>query len=225
MDFSTKKIILGKLEGFLTENKQELFERVLAKRTKHITIAIEDVYHQHNAGALVRTADCFGIQDVHVMENSYNNRVTNSISRGADKWVDMHVYTREENNTLNCINEIKKQGYQIVATSPHADDFDLADFDITKKSALFFGAEKVGISDIVRENADTFVKIPIVGFTESFNVSVAAAIMLYDITNRMYNSNISWQLTEEEKVDIKLQWTLQTIPRGQEVMDNFLAQL
>jgi len=167
------------LEQFLTENRKNLFRKVLNERTRHFTVALEDIFQPHNSSAVVRSCDIFGIQELHVIESNYQFYASNHVAKGAQKWLDFTLYNqRHTNNTLDCIRDLKSNGYKIIATTPHNDSCLLEDFDITQKSAFFFGVEGAGLSNDVLDNADGFLKIPMVGFTESLNISVAAAIVL-----------------------------------------------
>lgn len=200
------KAFLEHLKEFVSEHKKELFEQVLENRTKHITIALEDVYQSQNASAVVRSCDGFGIQDVHVIENKNSYKVNKDIARGSAQWLTLKKYNSEENNTKACIDDLRSRGYKIVATSPHADDVNLEDLPVDQPIALFFGTEKEGISPIVQEHADVFMKIPMHGFTESFNISVSAALCLHSLSNKIRRSDVDWHLTEEEKEEIRLAW-------------------
>lgn len=199
--------LLTYLEGFLTENRKEGFLRVLKNRTKHFTIAMEDVYQLHNTSAVMRSCEVFGVQELNVIEQKFGKRIDSEIAMGAQKWVDVNRF----NNVQSCIDVKRAQGYQIIATTPHNDSCMLHEFDISKPSAIFFGTEKNGLSEEVIEQADGFIKIPMVGYTESLNISVSAAIIIQDITTRLRQSNINWQLTEEEVLEKRLDWTRKSI--------------
>ncbi|MEY2739809.1 MAG: hypothetical protein RL259_1718 [Bacteroidota bacterium] len=199
--------LLNYLEGFLTENRKEGFLRVLQNRTKHFTIAMEDVYQLHNTSAVMRSCEVFGIQELNVIEQKFGKRIDTEIAMGAQKWVDVFRY----NSVQNCMDAMRANGYQIIATTPHDDSCVLHEFDITKPSALFFGTERDGLSKEVLEQADGFLKIPMVGYTESLNISVSAAIIIQDITNRLRQSNIDWQLTDEEVFEKRLDWARKSI--------------
>ena len=199
--------LLTYLEGFLTENRKEGFLRVLKNRTKHFTIAMEDVYQLHNTSAVMRSYEVFGVQELNVIEQKFGKRIDSEIAMGAQKWVDVNRF----NNVQSCIDAKRAQGYQIIATTPHNDSCMLHEFDISKPSALFFGTERNGLSEEVIQQADGFLKIPMVGYTESLNISVSAAIIIQDITNRLRQSNIDWQLSEEEVLEKRLDWTRKSI--------------
>jgi len=198
---------LSYLEGFLTENRIEKFLKILGQRTNHFTIALEDIYQLHNTSAVMRSCEVFGIQNLHVVEEKYGKTINKEIAMGAQKWVDVTRY----NSNADCVKTLKEQGYQIIATTPHNDSCLLHEFDITKRSALFFGTERKGLSDEVLDEADGFLKIPMVGFTESLNISVSAAIVIQDITSRLRQSDIDWKLTEDEIFSRRLAWAKNSI--------------
>jgi len=199
--------LLTHLESYLTERRKALFKEVLSNRTRHFTVVTEDVYQLHNTSAVMRTCDIFGIQDLHVVEEIEGKRIDKEIAMGAQKWVDLHRY----NHIDACISKLKTKGYRIIATTPHKDSQFLDDFDVTQKAAFFFGKESTGLSDKVFQKADGFLKIPMVGFTESLNISVSAAIILQDVTSKLKKTEINWQLSQEEQVEKRLDWAMKTI--------------
>lgn len=215
------KSLLEYLESYVTENRKNLFQKVLNERTRHFTSVLEDIYQPHNSSAVMRSCDIFGIQDVHVIENKYSSKVSRHVAKGSQKWLTFHRYNQKENNTLDCIQYLKSTGYQIIATTPHADSSLLPDFDFTKKSAFVFGKEKEGVSELVKEQADGFLKIPMVGFTESLNISVAAAIVLNDVTTRVKKSEIQWQLSDLEKSNLYQEWIEKSIKNVEKIKEYF----
>ena len=202
-----KQELLHYLEGFITENRKEGFLRVLQNRTKHFTIAMEDIFQLHNTSAVMRSCEVFGIQELNVIEQKFGKRIDTEIAMGAQKWVDVFRF----NSVQSCMDEMRSKGYQIIATTPHDESCLLHEFDITKPAALFFGTERDGLSQEVLDQADGFLKIPMVGYTESLNISVSAAIIIQDITTRLRQSAINWHLTEDEILEKRLDWTRKTI--------------
>lgn len=213
--------LLEYLESIITINRKATFKKVLSKRTRHFTVVLEDIYQKHNTSAVVRSCDIFGIQDIHIIENKYNSYVSNQVAKGAQKWIDFHEYNSDTYNTQNCIDNLRNNNYQIIATTPHNESCLLSDFDISKKSAFVFGVEKDGVSHHIMQEADGFLKIPMVGFTESLNVSVASAIILNELTIRLRASNINWQLSEEEKIEKRLDWCKKTIRNIDKIIERF----
>jgi len=212
--------LLDYLEGFISPDRKERFLQILEKRTKYLTVAIEDVFQFHNTSAVIRSCEVFGIQEVHVVENRFGKRLDKNIAMGAQQWVDVHRY----NHLGDCLAKLKQEGYQIIATTPHMDSCSLEDYTINAKTALFFGTEKEGLSDEVMQAADGFLSIPMVGFTESLNVSVSAAIVLQELTRQLRNSEIAWQLTEMEKLEKRLDWTQKSIKSVQEIVKRYHNQ-
>ena len=209
--------LLEHLLSFLTERRKNLFEEVISKRTRHFTIATEDVYQLHNTSAVMRSCDVFGIQDLHVIEEKVSKKIDREIAMGAQKWVNIYRH----NSTKECINNLKENGYQMIATTPHNNSAELKDFDISKKSAFFFGKEKEGLSDIVLDAADGYLKIPMYGFTESLNISVAAAIILQTLVSKLKDSDIDWELSEQEKNQIRLHWAKMSIKSSTKIIERF----
>ena len=212
--------LLTYLEGYLTEGRKQRFLEVLQKRTKHITVAVEDVYQLHNTSAIIRSCDVFGIHDLHVIEDRFGKRLDKNIAMGAEQWVDVHRYQ----TTTDCISKLKDDGYQIIATTPHNDSNLLHDFFPAEKSAIFFGTEKEGLSEEVMQQADGFLKIPMVGFSESLNVSVSAAIIIQQLAQKVRSSRLNWQLTDLEVLEKRLDWTKKSIKDVQGIIHRYLAE-
>jgi len=211
---------LNYLEGFLTDNRKERFQSVLANRTNHFTIAVEDIFQFHNTSAVMRSCEVFGIQELNIVEQRFGKNIDKEIAMGAQKWVDINKFE----TITNCIENLKEKDYQIIATTPHNDSCLLHEFDVTKKSAFFFGTEREGLSDDVMQRANGFLKIPMVGFTESLNISVSAAIIIQDLTNRLRQSNVNWQLSENEILEKRLFWAKNTIKDIKRIEARYYAE-
>ena len=205
--------ILAEFYDIISDNKKEMFDRIASERTKHITVAIENVYQEHNASAVLRSCDCFGLQEMHVIEKDNQYKVQRDIALGAGRWVDMYNYNQGNQVTKDCIDRLKSTGYTIVATTPHTENT-IYDLDLSKPIALVFGTERRGISEEVEKMADTFVKIPMYGFTESFNISVSVAIILNTLRQRLEQSSFDWKLTQEEQTALKIKWCRKILNSG-----------
>lgn len=212
--------LLTYLESYLTPRRIALFDKVLAERTNHFTVATEDVYQLHNTSAVIRSCDVFGVQNVHITEERNVRKIDREIAMGAQKWVNVNRYHTVEDS----VNTLKDKGYQIIATTPHNDACMLDEFDISKPSAIFFGTEKQGLSEELMQKADGFLKIPMVGFTESLNISVSAAIILQNLTSRLKRSEIDWQLTDEEKFDIRMNWATSCIKSSDRIIERYFKE-
>lgn len=225
MSTLNKKELLDYLYGFMSENKKELFAKIIPERTKHVTVALEDIFQPQNASAVLRTCDVFGIQDVHIIENENEYNVNPRVVHGASKWIDLHKYNEKDNNTLDCINKLRSEGYKVYGTTPHTDDCLIQDIPLEGKVALMFGTEMTGLSDTAMKNVDGFVKIPMYGFTESLNISVSASICLYELKKRLKASDINWQLSEEDQIEQLILWSKKVIKDGTLIEKQYLEKL
>ncbi len=219
----TKELVTY-LSAFISDSRRAKFDEVLNYRTRHITIVLEDLYQPHNASAVLRSCDIFGIQDIHIIENKNAYTVNKDIALGSPKWLTIYKYKNESNNTLACIKQLKTNGYRIIATSPHQNNRTIDTLPIDQPLALFFGTELTGISETVREQADEFVKIPMYGFTESFNISVSAALCLHTLTAKLHKANVSWQLKDTEKDELLLTWLRNTIRKVELIEKDFFEK-
>ncbi len=223
---SKKYRLLEYLLTYITPRRKARFNAVLKYRTRHITVVAEDTFREHNASALIRTCDCFGLQNMHVIEEYHTFRIARGMAKGAQKWVDVHFYNEDEDNVQTCINNLRREHYRIIATSPHEKGKSPEEFDISNPAAIFFGREKEGLSKTVLDQADDFITIPMVGFTESFNISVSAAIILHTLTHRLHRrKDIKWQLRDTEIREIQLDWCIKTIQNGPQIAMDFIKAL
>lgn len=206
--------MLAFLTQFVTEERRQRFEEVLEYRTRHLTVVLEDIFQPHNASAVLRTCDLRGVQDIHIVENRNHYAVNPEVVMGSTKWISLFHYNETDFNTPVVFERLRGEGYKIVATCPHRDDFTPDTLPLDEPVALVFGTEKEGLSDYAVENADMHVRIPMYGFTESYNISVSAALLLYSLTERLHAStDIDWHLTEEERNAIRLLWTRRSLSR------------
>lgn len=219
---STEKEQLEYLRNFVTDEKNALFDRLIRERTDYVTLVLEDLYQSHNQSAVMRTADCMGIQHVHIIENRNVYDTSSTVSQGAREWLTLHRYREQANNTPAAIRQLREEGYRIIATTPHTDDVLIDDLDIEKgKMAFFFGTELTGLSPLVLEEADEFVKVPMYGFTESLNVSVCAALLMYNVMQRLRNSGVDWRLSEQQRIHIALEWYKHTVKASGEILERW----
>jgi len=216
--------LIEHLSQFITDRRVRLFDTLLDQRTRYITLVLEDIYQAHNASAVLRSCECFGIQDVHIIENRNQYRISPDVALGANKWLNLCRYNQLAENTLPAIESLKSKGYRIVATTPHKNDCSLNDFNLHQgKVALLFGSELKGLSPLAMSVADEFVKIPMMGFTESLNISVTAALFIHHLTGRLRkDTSINWALTPEEKQEIKLVWLKNSIKKSALIEKAFL---
>lgn len=221
---STIDSTLTYFQSFLTDHKRDLFDQVLAERTRHLTVVLEDLFHPHNASAVLRNCDGFGIQDIHIIEKNHRFTRSRDIDRGAHKWLNLYRYNHAENSASKCFSQLKTQNYQVVALSPSHKAIDLDKLDLNKKTALVFGAEKHGLTSYTQTHADAIAKIPMRGFTESFNVSVSVAVALHHLTQKLRRSKIPWAIDADQGKAIKMLWTLRSIRSPRTLLREYLKK-
>ena len=214
------------LEQFITGSRKEIINKVLEQRTRYITVVLEDIFQSQNASAVLRTCDCFGIQDVHIIENQNKYVINPDVALGSNKWLNIIKHSKGENNTKKAIDAIKSKGYRIVATIPDEESALLDDFSLESgKVALLFGTELTGLSDEIIQLSDEYLSIPMFGFTRSFNISVSAAIILHHLVSKLKRSDIDWGLSEEEKKDVKIKWLKESIRKSDILENTFMCGL
>ena len=217
--------VYSELIQLVSEHKRELFDEIATQRTDYINVVIENLYKEHNASAVLRTCDCYGIKKLHVIENENQYKVNRDIALGAGKWVDVETHALGKPPALECIKTLKQRGYKIIATTPHTDEFDIYNLPIDEPMAFFFGTEFSGLSDAVLEQCDMRVKVPMYGFTESFNISVSAAILLSALRKRLNDSSFIWKLSEEDQITLKTEWCIKNLSRGKEIESEIRRRL
>ena len=225
MNEDIQQNIIDYLSGFINEERRERLQQVLGERTRHITVVLEDVYQPQNASAVIRTCECLGIQELHVIENLYEYRLNPAVVQGSSKWIDLIRHNHEEqNNSRACIEGLKQRGYRIVAMDPAPGGKTVDQLDIGDRLALCFGSEEPGLSATLMEMADETVKIPIHGFTRSYNLSVSAGISLYALVAALRGSGVDWRLDERDATDLYIKWLAQSTPAGEQLLENYLKQ-
>jgi tRNA (guanosine-2'-O-)-methyltransferase len=200
--------LLEYLGSFISDGKKSAIENALSERTRFYTVVLEDIFKPHNGSAVLRTCDCFGIQDVHVIEKENQYKINHYVTRGASQWLDVHkYYSKVSSPVQECFSKLRAQGYKILGTSPIPGSLSIHDLDPSQKVALVFGNEHDGISEEVKQDADGLIHIPMMGFTESFNISVSASIFLYELRKRANNIGMkNFFISEEEKQELRMKW-------------------
>jgi tRNA (guanosine-2'-O-)-methyltransferase len=216
-----QQALIEYLTEFISPARKLRFDEVIAERMSHMCIVLEDIYQAHNASAVLRSCDCFGIQDVHFIENRNKYKISEDVAMGSSNWLSIHRYADKENNTVDCLRTLKSKGYKIIATTPHKNDFVLSELPVSEKFALVFGTEIDGISSEAVSEADAFVKIPMYGFTESFNISVCAALCMYELSSKIRAGVKNYRLNEEERNTIYLEWLKRSVPKSELIVKEF----
>lgn len=216
--------LIEHLSEFVTEKRLQTFQAVLENRTRYITVVLEDIFQTHNASAVLRTCECFGIQDIYTIENRNVFKPNREVDMGSSKWLSVYSYHKKGNKTIATIKELKKRGYRIISTTPHKRATHLHNFDILKgKVALFFGTELTGLSEEAMSFSDEHIKIPVYGFTESFNISVSVSVILYKLTEKLRLSPVNWQLSAKEKEILLFKWLSESIRSSDKIIERFVS--
>ena len=223
MNTGQKQQLIASLSTVINEQRQNLILQILARRTRYIMVVLEDVYQSQNASAVIRSAECLGIQELHIIENKNEYQLNPGVVQGASKWIEIIQYKEEgKNNTETCLNNLKDKGYKIVAMTLRQGSLGLDELVLDTKFALCFGSEEPGLTNTAHEIADEYVKIPMVGFTQSYNLSVSAGISLHHFTTKIRDSSINWQLSEEDKTSLYIDWLSKSTPTGKVLLEKFI---
>lgn len=223
MDAEQKQQLIASLSTVINEQRQLLLQQILAKRTRYLTIVLEDIYQAQNTSAVIRTAECLGLQELHVIESKNEYQLNRAVVKGASKWIEINRYKQQgKDNTTGCLQKLKRRGYKIVAMTLQIGSIDLNELALDQKLVLCFGSEEPGLTETALELADEYVKIPMCGFTQSFNLSVSVAISLHHLTTRLRDSKFNWQLNEEDKIDLYIDWLSKSTPTGKVLLDKFI---
>ena len=208
------------LRTLLTEERSEQLDVVLARRLCGVTALLEDVYKAQNMSACIRTLEAFGIQNVHVVEGEEPFVVSRKTTQGCHKWVDIHRHV----DAQSAVRALKAQGYRVLATSLNATKT-LGEMDFLEPTALCFGNEKDGITDELIGLADDHFRIPMYGFTQSFNLSVAVAICMMQATAmRRQSVGSESDLTPEQAAQLRERWVQLGLKDSERIIEALSAR-
>lgn len=219
-----KRTLIQYLQGFVTEERNNRITSVLENRTRHFAVVLEDLFQTQNISAVMRTCECYGVQDVHIIEKENEFIIHSAISMGSNKWLSLHNYKNEPGNVLKCAQNLKQQGYTLVATLPAENSVFVQDLPIEEKTAFFFGTELTGLSPEAIAVCDRAVKIPMYGFTESFNISNSVAILVSNMIERLHNSDIEWKLSENERTELYFEWLCKSIREPEFIIEDYIKK-
>ena len=220
-----QRLLTDHFSQYISDHKKEFIEKVLGERTRYLTVVLEDIYQSQNASAVVRTCECLGLQDVHIIENSSQYSVNPKVLKGANKWIDLVRYKEKKvNNTEACFKALRERGYRILVTDPSQDCDSLNDISIDRKLAIVMGNELKGMSGYALDHADGKVNIPMFGFTESMNISVSAAICIHTLVTKIRRAKVDWSLSEAEKNEIRLMWYKKVVRKSELIEREFFAR-
>ena len=210
------------LLGFVSDGRVARIDRVLDRRTRYLTVVMENIYRPHNASAVLRSCECFGIQDVHAIESMNRFEVNSAIVQGAAKWLSLYRH-RGTDATRSCLQGLKNSGYRIVAMSLDGDSLPVEQLQVHEPLALCFGSEEPGLSAEAMAMTDLSARIPMHGFTQSLNLSVSAGIALERLAERLHSSGCNWQLTPSERDVLRCLWLARSISAGSDIVHRHLS--
>ena len=209
------EIVHHEIFPLLTQERQAKILRVVEGRCFSTAIVLENIYDRGNASAVMRSAEALGYSLFHSIEPHEKFKESQRTTAGADKWVEL---TRWK-TTNECVNELKKLGKQIVVTSLQSNSKPIADIDFTKPTALVLGNEKDGASSEIIEAADHCVILPMTGFTQSYNISVAGALCFYHIyQRRLAQLGRPGDLSDLQQKILATHYALRTIPSSMDIL-------
>jgi tRNA (guanosine-2'-O-)-methyltransferase len=221
-----QQALISSLSSCLTDRRLATLYSTLNNRTRYLTVLLEDIFQTQNASAALRSCECFGIQDVHIVENRNEFGVNPRVVMGSTKWLTIHRYNSLKFNTSFAINSLKEQGYRIVATSPHTIDTTINHFDVCKgKFALLIGTELTGLSTEALQLADEYVQIPMLGFTESLNLSVTVGVSLHHLSNRLRETKCDFSLAPNEQQVLLHEWLRKSVRSWKSIEKRVLQEL
>jgi tRNA (guanosine-2'-O-)-methyltransferase len=221
MNSEENTYVLQRFQEILTPNKVALFNRIAAQRTRHLSVVLEDIFQEHNASAVIRSCDCFGIQDLYAIEDKNKYVLQRNIAKGSGRWIDLHRFANKDTASMDCLNHLREKGYKLVATSPHVNAYTPETLPIDNPVALIFGTERRGITESIIANADYHLTIPMCGFTESFNLSVSVAVILQTLRNRLEKETFPWKLSMEEQRALQIIWSTRILNGGEALEKQF----
>lgn len=216
------------LRGFVLPERYESLTRRLDLRTRYVVMCLEDIYYPHNASAVIRSSEAFGLQELHAVEHTVRFAPNKHIVRGTDQWLDIRKWA----DTPSLAAHLRSRGYRIVATAPPRAEsptdggrrvnFTPSDFDVAAGPfAVFMGTEKSGISEWLAAEADAIVSIPMAGFAESLNISVSAAIVAQRLAERVRDpeSGIAWQLSPDDRDRLLYRWLCHSVRDWRRILE------
>ena len=209
---------LAILSDYVSGHKKERMEAVLNLRTEHITVVLEDIYQPHNAAAVIRTCEAFGIQDLHVIEKEKLFSPAKDIAVGSQKWITLHHH-RGSRATEHCLTSLRGKGYSLAALTLDESATPLQQLPLDQPLALCIGSEKPGLTETTQFQCDQKVIIPMFGFAQSFNLSVAVGIALQLLVPQLHRSTIDWRISANRRDSLRLEWYKKSIRNADLILE------
>ena len=208
------------MKGFLTEERLLKIDKYAEESSDFVLPVLENIYQFRNAAAIIRSVEACGFHKIVALEEENVFNPNTRVARGADTWMQVEKMPK----TMASLQQIRDKGYKILAVSPEKNAVSLPEYELKEPVALIFGTEMEGVSQEVLDFADETLIIPMYGFTQSFNVSVAAAICMYELKQKLLKSDIDYKLSDEKKLAMKIRWAVNSARSGDEVLNHYLKK-
>lgn len=200
--------VIEVLGPMVTNERLARLEGVLSRRLSSVTVLLDSPHDPHNGAAVLRSCDAFGVQEAHVIPAAERFLASNMVAKGAERWVDVIEHVDSD----SAAGALKGRGFRLVATHPQG-RLTPEDLAQVPKVALVLGNERDGISQPLTALMDDSVRIPMVGFVESLNVSVSTAILL-----RAATQGRPGDLDPSSKLQLLARGLVHTVPRAPEIL-------
>ena len=209
------------LKGNIVDKRCDRINEIIENRTYTVATVIEGLFNTGNINAVMRSAEAFGMPALHIIDHAGDYKKSERTSKGAEKWLDVHHW----NNAVSCVKRLKSQGYKIITMELAENAVPIGDIDFTQPTAIVLGNEYKGITPEMHELADHACIIPMDGFMESFNISVAAALSFYHAReDRIRRQGFHGDLNESEKERLKAHYYLRTVKTGLGILEHKASQ-
>ena len=211
--------VLDLLAPYLSAEREHRIDAVLAGRTRSLSVVVEGIVDTGNIAAVMRTADGFGVQEFHAVDTAGHYKHSKRTAQGSEKWLDR----RRWRSTSDCVASLKANGFRIVAAHLDEDAVPLESIDFTIPSALVFGNELEGLSGEFVAAADVTTLIPITGFIQSFNVSVAAGVALYHArADRIARQGHHGDLADDDRLRTKAVFVMKSVKHHRAIIERLI---
>lgn len=209
------------LEPFLLQSRIERLKQAVARRTRSLTVVLDGTHDPHNLSAVVRSCEGFGLLDLWVVESHARFRTNSKVAQGAEKWVDVHLHC----NASSCARELLDRGFELWVADAESASTDVVEVPWERKIALVLGNEHEGVSPQMEKAASGRFRIPMHGFSQSLNVSVAAGISLaIGIRERQRRLGRAGDLSEEEQAELFAEWERRSVRYADKILAHLAAK-
>ena len=207
-------IVLAALRPLLTEERVARIDTVVGRRMRSVVPVLDALSGPHNVAAILRSADAFGVQEVHLLEGPQDFLASRRVTQGAERWLDVVHHA----NPHACVATLRARGFQVYVATMEGSITPEALCHVPRL-AVVFGNEHKGVGTALTALCDGHYTIPMQGFSQSLNVSVAAAITLYHATRGRKPD-----LSDEERDELRARFMMLSVPRAADVVAEYVGR-